>query len=193
MPQPWFRLPFGHFLCMCVCRCVCAMSMFLCHAYPSICMHISVFTSVDLHHLAMPVHLFIHPSIYLSTYLSREEREQDLCLVNCGGSDSLVCFVLFFFSVFSIFHIGHGLLCYLFRNYEPLQLLRLGVWMSKRSPGNRGRDGRSSRWKMRAAGPLDPCGSCFDYRCRARPVGGLGSGLRPLCYISPVSWPCSWR
>lgn len=65
--------------------------------YPSIYMHISVSTSVNLYHLSMPVHLSIYPSIYLSIYLSREEREQDLCLVNCGGLDSLVFFCVFFF------------------------------------------------------------------------------------------------
>lgn len=62
--------------------------------YPSIYMHISVSTSVDLYHLSMPVHLSIYPSIYLSTYLSREEREQDLWLTVVVWI--LWCFFFFF-------------------------------------------------------------------------------------------------
>ena len=124
------------YVCLQVCVCVYEYVSMSC-VYPSIYMHISVFTSVDLYHLAMPVHLFIHPSIHLSTYLSREEREQDLCLVNCGGSDSLVL-GFFFFPCLDFSH-WTWVTCTLFRNYEPLQLLRLGVWVSKRSPGNRER------------------------------------------------------
>ena len=96
------------YVCLQVCVCVYEYVSMSC-VYPSIYMHISVFTSVDLYHLAMPVHLFIHPSIHLSTYLSREEREQDLCLVNCGGSDSLVL-GFFFFSVFRLFTLDMGYL-----------------------------------------------------------------------------------
>lgn len=75
--------------------------------YPSIYMHISVSTSVDLYHLSMPVHLSIYPSIYLSTYLSREEREQDLWLTVVVWI--LWCF-FFFFSVFRFFTLDIGYL-----------------------------------------------------------------------------------
>ena len=74
--------------------------------YPSIYMHISVSTSVDLYHLSMPVHLSIYPSIYLSTYLSREEREQDLWLTVVVWI--LWCF--FFFPVFRFFTLDIGYL-----------------------------------------------------------------------------------